>query len=94
MPIKSVKLKIWKHKRNAFLSHVPRITPKIRFLGQKVCSIARMYTDMKVNTGKTLSRVREFFLQPIIKVRSDMSHESHLLLHLMISPTIKGVISQ
>ena len=56
--------------------------PKIRFIGQKVCSVARVqtdrhtdtqtdrHTDTKVNTEDTLSGFQEFFLQPIIKDRS------------------------
>ena len=56
---------------------VPRITqPKIRFLGQKVCSVARGHTHRhtdrytKVNTEDTLSGFQEFFLQHIIKDQS------------------------
>ena len=47
------------------------LNPKIRFLGQKVCSVARIQTDTqtdtKVNTEDTLSGFQDFFLQPIIK---------------------------
>ena len=45
--------------------------PKIRFLGQKVCSVARLHTHThtKVTTVGTLSGFQEFFLQPIIKDR-------------------------
>ena len=46
------------------------LNPKIRFLGQKVCSVARVQTDTqtdtKVNTEDTLSVFHEVFLQPII----------------------------
>ena len=49
---------------------------KIRFLGQKVCPVARGQTDgqthTKVNTEDTLSGFQEFFLQPIIKDRSNL----------------------
>ena len=51
---------------------------KIRFLCQKVCSVARLQTDRhththtKVTTVGTLSGVREFFLQPIIKDRPNI----------------------
>ena len=50
----------------------PRITqPKIRFLGQKMCSVARERTDRqmhtKVTTVGTLSGFQEFFLPSIIK---------------------------
>ena len=56
------------------------LDPKIRFLGQKVCSVARVQThrqtdtqtDTKVNTEDTLSGFQEFFLQPIIKDRSNI----------------------
>ena len=59
IPIKSVKMKISKNKTMIF-SHVPRIhQPKNRFLGQKVWSVARLWTDThtdkqthtKVKTG-------------------------------------------
>ena len=50
------------------------LDPKIRFLGQKVCSVARSQTDRqtdtKVNTEDTLSGFQEFFILPIIKDRS------------------------
>ena len=32
-------------------------------------------TDKKVNTEDTLSGLQEFFLQPIIKDRSNLSHQ-------------------
>ena len=51
------------------------LNSKITFLGQKVYSIARVQTDTKkhtkVNTADTLSGFQEFFLQPIIKDRSN-----------------------
>ena len=54
-------------------------SPKIRFLGQKVCSVARSWTDRqtdtKVKIEDTLSGFQDFFqifLQPIIKERSNM----------------------
>ena len=44
---------------------------KTRYLGQKVCLVARaqthIQTDTKVNTEDILSRFQEYFLQPIIK---------------------------
>ena len=49
MPIKSAKMKISKNKKGSFI-------PKIRFLGQKVCSVVREHTD-------------RHFPQPIIKDR-------------------------
>ena len=49
------------------------LNPKIRFVGQKVCSVARERTDTqthtKVTTEGTLSGFQDFFLQPIIKDR-------------------------
>ena len=60
MPIKSVKIKI--------LMFQGSLDPKIRFLGQKVSSVALVQTDgqtdTKVNTEDTLSGFQEFFLQP------------------------------
>ena len=35
-------------------------SPKIRFLGQKVCSVARGQTDTKVKTEDTLSGFQDF----------------------------------
>jgi len=77
MPIKSVKMKISKNKKmRFFLMSQGSLDPKIRFIGQKVCSVARVQTDRqtdtKVNTGDTLSGFQEFFLQPIIKDRSNI----------------------
>ena len=58
--------------------------PKIRFLGQKMCSAARLQTDTqtdtqthrqthtKVTTEGALSGFQEFFLQPIIKDRPNI----------------------
>ena len=49
--------------------------PKIRFLSQKLCSVARLRTDTdtqtytKVTTEGTFSGFQEFFLQPISKDR-------------------------
>ena len=76
MPIKSVKIKISKNeKMRFFLMSQGSLAPKIRFMGQKVCSVARVHTDAqtntKVNTEDTLSGFQEFFLQLIIKDRSD-----------------------
>ena len=71
MPIKSVKIKISKNKKMLFfLMSQGSFSPKIRFLDQKVCSVARTKTDTKVNTEDTLSGFQDFILQPIIKDRS------------------------
>ena len=56
--------------------------PNIKFLGQKVCPVARPQTDRqtdtqthtKVITEGTFSEFQDFFLQPIIKDRPNMSH--------------------
>ena len=52
------------------------LNPIIRFLDQKVCSVAWLQTDtqidMKVNTEDTLSGFQEFFLHPIIKDQSNI----------------------
>ena len=78
MPIKSVKMKISKNKKMCFfLMSQGSLNPKIRFLGQKMCSVARVRTDRhtdrqthtKVTTEGTLSGFQEFFLHPIIKDR-------------------------
>ena len=83
MPIKSVEIKISKNKKmRFFLISQGSLNPKIRFLGQNVCSVAWLQTDRqthrhtdtqthtKVKTEDTLSGFQEFFLQPIIKDRS------------------------
>ena len=46
MPIKSVKMKISKNKKmRFFLMSQGSLDPKIRFLGQKMCSVTRVQTD-------------------------------------------------
>ena len=71
-------MKISKNKKmRFFLMSQGSFNPKIRFLGQKVCSVARLHTHRhtdtqthtKVTTVGTLSGFQEFFLQPIIKDR-------------------------
>ena len=49
------------------------LNQKIRFLAQKMCSVARTQTDKKVKTEDTLSGLRIFFLQHTIKERSNSS---------------------
>ena len=64
MPIKSVKMKISKNKKiSFFLMSQGSLNPKIRFLGQKVCHVACLQTDTKVNTKGTISWFQEYFLQ-------------------------------
>ena len=63
-------MKISKNKKKRFfLMSQGSLNPKIRFLGQKVCSVARVqtdrHTDRKVNKEDTLSGFQEIFLQPI-----------------------------
>ena len=69
MPIESVKMKISKN----LLMSQGSFNPKIRFLGEKVCSVARgqtdEQTDTEVTTVGTLSGFKDFFLQPITKDR-------------------------
>merc|ERR1712102_194986 len=51
IPIKSVKMKISKKQKNAFfLMSQGSLDPKIRFLGQRVCSVARVQTDRQTRT--------------------------------------------
>ena len=51
MPIKSVKMKISKNKKmRFFLMSQGSLDPKIRFIGQKVCSVAREQTDKRTHT--------------------------------------------
>ena len=50
MPIKSVKMKISKNKKmRFFLMSQGSFSPKIRFLCQKVCSVARVHTDTQTD---------------------------------------------
>ena len=60
------------------------LNPKIQFLSQKVCHLARGHTDgqthTKVNTEGTISGFQDFFLQPIIKDRPNSPLPPFLLL--------------
>ena len=83
-------MKISKNKKmRFFLMSKGSLDPKIRSLGQNVCSVARVQTDRqthrqtdrqtdtKVNTEDTFSGFQEFFLQPIIKDRSNITTTPH-----------------
>ena len=78
MPIKSVKMKISKNKKmRFFLMSKGSFDPKIRFIGQNVCSVARVHTDRQTDRHESEYRghpfrVSGFFLQPIIKERSNL----------------------
>ena len=78
MPIKSVKIKISKNKKmRFFLMSQGSFNPKIRFLGQKVWPVGRSRTHRQtdeVTTEDTLSGFQDFFLQPIIKDRSNKAY--------------------
>jgi len=71
-----------------FLMSQGSLDPKIRFLCQKVCSVARVQTnrqtDTKVNTEDTLSGFQDFSLQPIIKDRSN-TYELVCIIHLIFT---------
>ena len=64
MPIKSIKNENFEKQKKMrfFLMSQGSLDPKIRFIGQKVCSVARVQTHTKVNTEDTLSGFQEFFL--------------------------------
>ena len=72
MPVKSVKIYISKNKKNVCLMSQGSLDPKTRFLGQKVCSLASLCAVRHKSEYRGHPfRVREFFLQPIIKDRSN-----------------------
>ena len=60
------------------------LNPKIRFLGQKMCSVARRQTHRQTDTHTkvtivgTLSGFQEFFFQPFIKDRTNRDHATYL----------------
>ena len=50
MPIKSVKMKISKNKKcGFFLMSQGSLDPTIRFIGQKVCSVACIQTHIQID---------------------------------------------
>ena len=64
---KKRKMKISKKQKNVFfLVSQGSLNPKIRFLGQKVCPVARGQTDRhthtKVNAEDTLSVIQDFMI--------------------------------
>ena len=86
-------MKISKNKKMRFLlMSQGSLDPKIRFLGQRMCSVARGQTDRqthrhtdtqthtKVNTEDTLSGFQEYFLQPIIKDQSNRNDTINITL--------------
>ena len=94
MPIKSVKMKISKNKKmRFFLMSQGSLDPKISFLSQKVCSVARVQTDTqtdtKVNTEDTLSGFQELFLQPIIKDQSKTYPINYRLWFIVFAGIVK-----
>ena len=95
MPIKSVKMKISKNKKmHFFLMSQGSFNPKIRFLGQKVCSVARLHTDTHKSDMGTLSGFQEFFLQPIIKDRPNnviQVWQAMQFRKIMVSVWVEGV---
>ena len=72
---KKHKNKHFEKQKNAFLSHVSRI---IQLKNQRssrlkgVLTLTGGWTDTKVKAEDTLSGFQEFFLQPIIKDRSNI----------------------
>ena len=56
-----------------FLMSQGSLNPKIRFLGQKVCPVARGQTDTQTHTKvTTVGTLSGFFLQPIIMDRPNI----------------------
>ena len=71
------------------------LIPKIRFLGQKMCFVARERTDGQthtVTTVGTLSGFQEFFLQPIIKDRPNKNkHKADMQRSAPEKQMIRGI---
>ena len=77
-------MKISKNKNiRFFLMSQGSFNPKIRFLGQKVCPVARPQTHTKVTTEDTLSGFQDFFLQPIIKDRPNFYFHLNSILFII-----------
>ena len=59
-----------------FLMSQGSFNPKIRFLGQKVCPVARVQTDGPKSTEGILSGFQDFFIHPIIRDWPNRGHIS------------------
>ena len=72
-----------------FLKSQGSSSPKMRFLGQKVCSVAHRQTDMKVKTEDTHQGFLNFSFKPIIKEQSNYTLITFLChpIHLTSIPT-------
>ena len=69
MPVKSVKRKISKTNMCFLLMSQGSFNPKIRFLGQKVCSVSRIQTDTHESEYRGHPfRVSGIFLLPISRI--------------------------
>ena len=59
--MKSVEMKILKNKKlRFFLMSQESLNPKIRFLGQKMCSVARLQSDRQTHTHESDYRGHPF----------------------------------
>ena len=75
-------------KMRFFIMSQGSFNPKNRFLGQNVCSVARVQTHRQTGTKvNTEDRVSGFFLQPIIKDRSNIGKRLHAY------PTLTGPLA-
>ena len=77
-----------------FLMSQGSVSRKIRFLGQKVCPVARVHTDRhtdtKVNTEDILSGFQELFIQPIID-RANMKRSNMKRVHIHLCVSAIGI---
>ena len=63
------------------------LNPKNRFLGQKVCPVARSHTDThtdRVTTESTVSGFQDFFLEPIVEDLPNITEKPYCFLYLLI----------
>ena len=78
-------MKISKNKKMCFfLMSQGSLDPKIWFLGQKMCSVAHVQTDTKVNTEDTLSRGSGFF--PSTYHQGSVQYLLFILIEVRIEP--------